>query len=96
MRVRLRGCGCESGFFARLVASWFSACGLQRGRPLPASLLLISAGPVFFEGWFSRIGLQCVCVCVCFDLFDFCLLLSSLFVFGFSLIFHASSHDCSH
>ena len=31
-----------------------------------------------------------------FDLFDFRLILSSLFVYGFFLIFHASSLDCSH
>ena len=43
VRVRVR----EYGF--RGVARWFSACGLQMVRPQPASLLLISAGPVFFE-----------------------------------------------
>ena len=54
-----KGAG-ESLVFDRLVARWFSACGLQRVRPQPASLLLISAGPVFFEWRFSGIGFKCV------------------------------------
>ena len=73
--VRARECEGESQVFDELVAHWFSACGLQMVRPQPASLLLISAGPVFFEWCFSAIGLSvsmCVgirkCVWVCLQI----------------------------
>ena len=58
-----------------------------------ASAHLRDPVPRFRRHPFSDYGLAsvCVCVCVCFRL-----ILSSLFVFGFSLIFHASSHVCSH
>ena len=52
----------ESQVFDRLVARWFSACGIQTVRPQPASLLLFSAGPAFFAWCFSAIWFMCGCV----------------------------------